>query len=193
MGGDRATASAFARDPVACHHEARAPPRRPVVTAPWRDALDRLADDPGAALEALEAAAPDDAEAALTLALLLLEADADDEAGIYWLASAAQAGARGSRQLLARALLQGRVGGRPQPREAVRVLLLAARGGEVDALRDLVELALLLDDALLFDAALGLTDEPEELRRAFVAAIIAAAPDWYETFGDDLGAALRLD
>ena len=63
MGGDRATASAFARDPVACHHEARAPPRRPVVTAPWRDALDRLADDPGAALEALEAAAPDDAEA----------------------------------------------------------------------------------------------------------------------------------
>lgn len=160
------------------------------MTASWRDALDRLRDDPDAALEALAAAAPSDPEAAFALGLLLLESEADDEAGVYWMASAAQAGTPGARQLLARALLAGRVDGRPQPREAVRLLLSAARDDEDGALEDLVQLALMLDEALLVDAALGLSTEGAELRRRFVLAVQTEASAWFSLHGPDLLAAL---
>ncbi len=156
----------------------------------WADAMERLAEDPDAALEALRQAAPNDPEAALALGVLLLESEADDEAGLYWLTFAAQAGALGARQVLARALLQGRVNGRPQPREAVRVLLAAACDGEEEALVDLVHLAMLLDPALLLDAALGLSEELPTLRRAFARAVRQEAPGWYAVHGEDLLAAL---
>jgi len=160
------------------------------MTAAWRDAVDRLREDPAAALDALEAAAPEDPEAALTLALLLLESEADEAAGVYWLAAAAEGAAPGARQLLARALLSGRVDGRPRPREAVRCLLVAARDGEEGAMDDLVQLALSLDEALLVDAALGLASEAPPMRRAFVDAVQRGAPGWFDLHGDDLLLAL---
>ncbi|MDA1010873.1 MAG: hypothetical protein O2888_05300 [Chloroflexi bacterium] len=47
----------------------------------WRDALEHLREHPEAGLELLAEAAEADPEAAFALALLLLEAEADDEAG----------------------------------------------------------------------------------------------------------------
>ena len=163
------------------------------MTAAWQSALEDLHRAPDAALDALLAAAPDDAEAALALALLLLESGADEEGGLHWLTVAAQAGTPGARRLLARATLQGRASAHPDGREAVRLLMQAALDGEEGALDDLVQLALLLDDALLFDAALGLEGGPMVLRLAFLEAVRVRAPGWFATFGEPLEAALGLD
>jgi TPR repeat protein len=157
----------------------------------WLEALAQLERDPDAALDALGAAAPTDPEAALALGMILLEAEADDEGGLYWLAVAAEAQVPGARPLLARAMLQGRGADRPQAREAVRLLMAAARDGEAGAIDDLVELALMLDEALLIDAALGLATEAEPLQTAFVSAVRARAPRWFALHGEDLLAALR--
>ncbi len=157
----------------------------------WEQALERIGDDPDAALQALDdAARGGDAGAALALGTLLIESGADEDGGIYWLAAASKAREPGARQLLARAVIQNRGSGRSHPREAIRLLLAAARDGEDGAIRDVVELAYALDPALLFDAALGLSAEPPLLRAAFQDAVEDVAPGWFATHGDDLLLAL---
>lgn len=157
----------------------------------WEHALERLGEDPDAALQALdEAARAGDSGAALALGTLLIESGADEDGGVYWLAAASQAREPGARQLLARAVIQQRGSERTHPREAIRLLLAAARDGEAGAIHDVVELAYALDPALLFDAALGLSAEPEPLREAFRASVEAVAPSWFATHGADLLLAL---
>ena len=162
------------------------------MTSTWQDALAQIQDAPDAAIDALLDGEAADPEAALALALILLESEADDDAGLYWLTSAARSGAPGARRLLARALLQGRGSRRPDAREAVRLLLRAARDGEDGALDDLVQLTLLLDDALLLDAALGMQGDPAAFRQSFLRAVREGAPAWFARFGDQLEEALAL-
>ena len=168
------------------------PGDEPIPRAP--PAQELLGTDPEQRLELLERDAHHgDGVAAFALGLLLLESGADEEAGLYWLARAASDAVPGARRLLARALLQGRGLPRPDPREAVRLLLAAGRDGEEEALLDLVHLALGLDPALLFDAALGLAGEPEPLRRLFAALVSEEAPDFWSDASPDLLLALGLD